>query len=66
MKLELPDETKLAIIGIVIIEGIALTQGVNGGMLVLAIAAVSGLGGYSLAKYMNLKGVVNRETKVED
>lgn len=38
-----------AIVGIVIVEMYALSQGINGHILALTIAAISGLGGYELA-----------------
>lgn len=47
-----------AIIGIIVIESIALSQGINGTGLSLAIAAIAGLGGYELDKVIKIiKGV---------
>ena len=37
-----------AIIAITIIECVAITNGIDGRVLILSIAAISGLGGYSL------------------
>lgn len=42
------DKVVLAITTIFILEGIALTQGINGTGLSLSIAAISGLAGYTL------------------
>ena len=38
----------VAIIGIVILEGIALLKGVNGTVFSIAVAALAGLGGYEI------------------
>lgn len=43
-------KTIIAIIAITILEGFALYQGIDGAILGIAIAAVSGLGGYALKK----------------
>lgn len=46
-----------AMIGIIIMECYALSQGINGLILTLAIAAVAGLGGYELDNIIKaLKG----------
>lgn len=37
-----------AIIGITILEGIALTQGINGFLLTAAIATIAGLAGWTM------------------
>ena len=42
------DKVVLGIVSITILEGIALTQGINGVGLSLSIAAISGLCGYTL------------------
>lgn len=39
-----------AIIGIIILESIALSQGINGTGLSLSIAGIAGLGGYEVRK----------------
>lgn len=51
------DGTKVcfAIAGIVILEVVAMLTGHNGTMLRVAIIAVSGLGGFSLAKLIQRK-----------
>jgi len=41
-------KTEIAIIGIVILESIALLNGIDGTMLMTAIATIAGLGGYAL------------------
>lgn len=38
----------IAIIAVVVLEGIALWQGINGALLGLALVTISGLGGYEL------------------
>lgn len=38
----------VAITAIVILEGLAIWQGINGALLGLAIAAIAGLGGYEI------------------
>ena len=43
-------EVFTAIVGIIIMECYALSQGINGTGLSIAIAAVAGLGGYRYAK----------------
>ena len=42
------DKVVLSIISIVLLESLALTQGINGTGLSLSIAAIAGLGGYTL------------------
>ena len=41
-------KTEIAIIGIVILESIALLNGIDGAMLMTAMATIAGLGGYAL------------------
>lgn len=41
-------KTITAIAGIVILEGLALWQDIDGALLGLAIAAIAGLGGYEI------------------
>ena len=43
-------KTEIAIIGIVILEGIALIQGIDGQMLSVGIGVIAGLGGYQYGK----------------
>ena len=43
----------IAIIAIVVLEGIALWQHVNGALLGLALVAISGLGGFQLKSYID-------------
>ena len=40
--------TGMAIVGIIILEVVALLHGINGTMFALAVAAISGLGGYEI------------------
>lgn len=47
-------KTVAAIVVIGIIEAVALLQGIDGVMLSLAIAAIAGLGGYSLSEVLPL------------
>ena len=42
--------TLAAVIGIVVLEGIALWQGINGALLSTAFVALGGLGGYEIAR----------------
>ena len=42
-----------AIAGIVILESVALFNGINGTQLTLAMAAIAGLGGYGLSEVQN-------------
>lgn len=42
-----------AIVGVVVMETVALCNGINGTLLVLSIGAVCGLGGYTLYPYVN-------------
>jgi len=44
--------TVVAIICIAIVECVALTQGIDSVLLGLAVAAISGLGGYKLKSYL--------------
>jgi len=46
---------EVAIAGIVILEAIALYQGIDGAALSLVIAALAGLGGYELRTIMERK-----------
>ena len=41
-------KTEIAIIGIVILESIALLNGIDGTMLMTAMCTIAGLGGYAL------------------
>jgi len=43
-------KTIVAIIAVVLIEGIAIWQGMNGTMLGVALVVIGGLGGYNLKK----------------
>lgn len=43
-------KTIIAILAILILEIVALTQGVNGALLAGTIAIIAGLGGYTAAK----------------
>lgn len=45
----------IAISGVVLIETLALYQGVNGTALSLSVAAIAGLGGYNLKKVIGEK-----------
>ena len=42
--------TMIAIIAIVVLEGIALAKGINGAGLAGALALIAGLGGYAIGK----------------
>ena len=42
--------TLFAICGVVILDGIALCNGIDGTVLVGSVAIIAGLGGYSVAK----------------
>lgn len=44
------NKTLAAIIGVVILEVIALLKGIDGALLVSAVAVLGGLGGYSIKK----------------
>ena len=44
------NKTLAAIIGIVILQVIALLKGVDGALLVSAVAVLGGLGGFSIKK----------------
>lgn len=44
--------TVVAIICIAVVECVALTQGIDSVLLGLAVAAISGLGGYKLKSYL--------------
>lgn len=44
-----------AIAGVVIMECVALCNGINGEIFTIAIAAVSGLGGYAFHPVLNKK-----------
>ena len=48
METKLSWSTVVAIAGIVILEALAISKGIDGAMLGLAIAAIAGLGGYRL------------------
>lgn len=50
MRIRLPADTKVAIVCITLIEITALMNGINGTLMALTIAAISGLGGYSLSE----------------
>ncbi|MBA7637425.1 hypothetical protein ES703_45069 [subsurface metagenome] len=41
-------KTIIAIIAIALLEGLAIWQGINGALFGIAIAAIAGLGGYSI------------------
>ena len=41
-------EVLAAIVGVIILEAIALSHGINGTILILAIGALCGLGGYEI------------------
>ena len=43
----------MAIAGIIILESIALAQGINGTGIALAIAALAGLGGFKIGDMIN-------------
>lgn len=43
-------KTVAAIVGIVVLEGIALYQGVDGAMLSTVVAILAALGGYEIGK----------------
>ena len=47
--------TICAIIGIIILEAIALIQGIDGAILSIAIAAIAGLGGFQLKSKLTKK-----------
>ena len=51
-------EVLTAIVGIVILDSIALYSGVDGVLFTLAVVAIAGLGGYELSE---LRGVVKKE-----
>lgn len=42
----------LAIVCITVLEAVALSVGINGIVLATAIAAIAGLGGFNIAKYL--------------
>lgn len=44
----------IALIGIIVLECYALSQGINGVALTCAIAAIAGLGGYELNNIIKL------------
>ena len=44
-----------AIIGITVLESLALLQGIDGTLFVLAVAAIAGLGGYVLPSPLQKK-----------
>ena len=59
MKISKIDRVSLAILSIFVLEGIALTQGINGTCLALAIAALAGLGGYEIHDVVNILKIRN-------
>ena len=48
--------TVVAIIGIVILEGIAVYKGMNGVSLAAAVGAIAGLGGFTIGKILKTGG----------
>ena len=53
-----------AIVGILVVEVFALSKGINGTGLSLAIAAVAGLGGYEIDKIIKIpRKQDNKKTK---
>ena len=55
--------TVAAILGLVIIEVVALLNGVNGTLLAAIVAVVAGLGGYNAKPLLEKVGLVVAETK---
>ena len=59
----------VAILGLVIVEVTALFNGINGQLLTLVVAAISGLGGYSIRGFISGGGTgasTNRRSSSED
>lgn len=50
----LPTDTKLAIVSLTVLEAIALMNGINGTIFTIVVIAISGLGGYSVGRYLDL------------
>lgn len=48
----MPNKTIVAIIGITILDSIALLQGIDGKILLVGFIAIAGLGGYPLIQYL--------------
>lgn len=44
-----------AIVVIAALEALAITQGLNGALFGIVIAAIAGLGGYEMKKYRDIK-----------
>ena len=49
------NKTIIAIIAITILEGLAIWRDINGALFGVAIAAIAGLGGWSIAKVQKPK-----------
>lgn len=48
-------KTIVAIVSILVLDAIALWQGLDGKFFILSVLAIAGLGGYPLVKFLNHK-----------